>query len=203
MSDTRDRLIAFFKHFPGIGPRQAERFVYFLLRQDPDTLAQFSRLVSQLKGSVRQCGRCFRFFSIGNFPVCAECADESRDHSLLLVLEKDADFDAVRRSGHYTGLYFILGGLLTLLDDEPPPHLRMRELERRVNDANGEIKEIIIALAANREGDYTAQYIKDLLASYALANGLTITTLGRGLSTGLELEYSDPDTIKNALKNRE
>ncbi len=126
-----------------------------------------------------------------------------RDQTLLLVLEKDSDFDAVRRSGHYDGAYFILGGLLNLLDSENLRYVRMRELERRIKSEDNHLKEVIIALAATREGDHTAESIRNLLTPYALARGFRITMLGRGLSTGLELEYSDPETIKNALKHRE
>lgn len=120
-----------------------------------------------------------------------------------MVVEKDTDFESVRRSGSYTGRYFILGGTIPVLEKNPASKIRIRELIARVESGASEgLSEIILALSANPEGDFTRDYVARTLEPIAQKLGIIITTLGRGLSTGTELEYSDSDTLKHALKNR-
>ena len=202
-----------FKHSPGLAPRQAKRFVYYLLRLDRGALEHLSQSIRQLPSTISQCTECRRFFSINHHKtaLCEICADSSRDQTLLMLVEKDIDLENVERSGTFTGYYFVLGGLVPILDKDPERAINANALlaliKRKLQTENGtpKLTEIIIALSANLEGDSTAEFLKQLLADsfQGLALKPKITTLGRGLSTGTELEYSDPDTLKNALKHRE
>ncbi|MFC1775688.1 toprim domain-containing protein, partial [Patescibacteria group bacterium] len=119
------------------------------------------------------------------------------------VVEKDVDLENVNKTGAYKGLYFILGGSLPILEQNPAKKIRARELFDRAQEysKNG-LKEVILATSATPEGENTAQYVKKILAPLAEKYGVKISALGRGLSTGTELEYSDTSTLENALKNR-
>lgn len=123
------------------------------------------------------------------------CADPRRDTGVLFVVEKDADLDNVERSG-FAGLYFVLGGTIPLASEEPGKYIRLAQLAKRVAENN--LKEIILGLSATAEGDHTRQILAEKLKDA----GAKISSLGRGLSTGSELEYADPDTIASALSSR-
>src|SRR5690554_6486083 len=106
-----EKLTALFERFPGIGPRQARRFVFHLLTEKPADVEELSRLITQVKGTTAECARCFRFFTRnGGGPLCDICADHVRDPSLLTVVERDADIPPIEKSGTYRGYYFVLGG---------------------------------------------------------------------------------------------
>ena len=198
-----DNLANLFMKFPGIGTRQAKRFVYFLLAQDPHFVETLAYEISELKKSIAQCTGCFRFFpKTGTSPMCDVCLGDV-DPSVLLVVEKDTDFETVRRSQSYGGKYFILGGTIPVLERDPASRIRIRELVSRIEQGAPEgLHEIILALSANPEGDFTREYIARALEPLTTKLGIAVTTLGRGLSTGTELEYSDADTLRHALKNR-
>lgn len=194
-----DTLAEIFSHFPGIGPRQAKRFVYYLLSRDRGTIEAFVNAVSKLKSETLQCSECKRYFAKNGSDrnICTICSDSHRDNSLLMIVPRDADFEAVEKSGSYKGLYFILGGSLPILEKEPEKRIRFRDLESRIKRDQGKIKEIILAMNANAEGENTSDFLKE-----KLTGDFQISELGRGLSTGSELEYADPDTLKNALLHR-
>lgn len=198
-----DSLAQAFMKFPGIGTRQAKRFVYFLLAQDPYYVDLLSREIAELKKNITQCTSCFRFYPrVGEGSLCKVCIDDA-DSATLMVVEKDTDFESVRRSGSYAGRYFILGGTIPVLEKDPASKIRIRELLERIEGAAADgLTEIILALSANPEGDFTRDYVTKALTPLTTQLGITITTLGRGLSTGTELEYSDSDTLRHALKNR-
>jgi len=189
--------------FPGIGTRQAKRFVYFLLAQDTRFVETFAHELSELKKNIGQCASCFRYYERrGTQTQCDACTSDA-DSSILLVVEKDTDMDTVRRSGSYAGRYFVLGGTIPVLENDPASKIRIRELVARIGQGTSEgLTEVVLALSANTEGDMTREYVAKTLAPLAEKNHIAITALGRGLSTGTELEYSDSDTLKNALKNR-
>lgn len=197
MPDPIERLTSLFEKFPGIGPRQAQRFVQFLLRSSPAVRREFVESIQSLGGSVHQCKECMRFFS-GDGSVCGICANPQRDHSYLAVVASDADLAALERSGTYRGMYFVLGGTLHL-GSEKMNGLRIKQLLDSIPKRE-ELKEVILAFPANPEGDATASRLRDELAS--TASDIKITALGRGLSTGSELEYADPETLKSALDSR-
>lgn len=197
-----DELARHFERFPGIGPRQARRFVHHLLREEPPELEALSSAISTIQHKVKACERCFRYFARDNGNTqCDICTDGSRDHGLLCVVERDSDITPIERSGTYQGLYFVLGGTVPLLTDEPPK-LRGGALKAIVEARLAEgLKEVILAFSVNPDGENTARYVESLLKELT-EEGLTVSTLGRGLSTGSELEYADPETVKSALRNR-
>ena len=199
--DPISKLTEYFKEFPGIGPRQAKRFVYFLLTKNPSYLEEISRLILSIKKSIRVCPLCFRFYQDENRSSCSICSNQNRDQNQLMIVSRDIDFEAIEKSKFYNGYYFILGGTIPILDKEPERKVRLNELFNRLSTTS--FSEIILSLNANAEGEYTADFIKDYLKNKFPDRNITISVLGRGLSTGTELEYSDADTIKNALKNRE
>ncbi len=191
-----DRLSALFEKFPGIGPRQARRFVQYLLVVSPSVRQEISETIRALGTQTAQCKKCYRWFTKENkVAECPVCADTHRDQSVLFVVEKDADIDNVERS-NYKGLYFVLGGIIPLAAEEPQIHIRMRELIKRAEAEKP--AEIILGLSATTEGDHTRQILAEKLQN----TNSKISSLGRGLSTGSELEYADPDTIAQALGNR-
>ena len=196
-----DKLTEIFSKFPGIGPRQAKRFVYFILSRSGDYAGELTRAVLELKKEIVQCARCLRFFAKNGHDakLCSVCSDDTRDSSMLMIVPRDIDFEAVEKSGSYKGYYFILGGIVPILEKEPEKKVRSQQLEVRVKEGikNG-LKEIVIAMNANQDGENTAEYLKEKLKNFELQTSV----LGRGLSTGTELEYADPETLKNAFLHR-
>ena len=191
-----EKLAELFTKFPGIGPRQARRFVYFLLRNSEAYRKDLTHAITHISDEVQQCRSCFCYAQIqGGQKLCSICADEGRATSELMVVEKDTDVDAMEKSGTYKGTYFILGGVLHLVGNKKQ-NLREKELLKRLK-TDKDISEVILALSATPDGEYTADYLRT-----KLPDTLTITVLGRGLSTGSELEYADSETLRSALKNR-
>jgi len=203
---TIEKLVESFRQFPGIGPRQAKRFVYFLLTRNPHFIDELSTHLKELKKEVSLCSTCFRFFDkrkiSGN--ICATCDNQNRDKSKMMIVEKDVDLENIERSGAYKGLYFVLGGSVPVLEKEPERYVRSNELLERVekNCEDKKCQEIILALSNNSDGDNTSRFLNEILSPLLEKYDFKISTLGRGLSTGTELEYSDSETIKNALENR-
>ena len=205
--DTIGKLEEIFRHFPGIGPRQAKRFVYYLLTKSPAELQDLTKLIGELKQSISVCNKCQRFFPVGFNKekvqdTCNICIDENRDRSVLMIVSRDIDFQAVEKSRAFSGIYFILGGSIPILDDAPGSKIRQKELIERISELNSDLREVIVATNINPEGEHTAEYIGKLLKADSEKHKFKITALGRGLSTGTELEYSDSETLKSALENR-
>jgi len=200
-----DKLIKHFEGFPGIGGRQARRFAFHILRLPETDTHEIAELITNLQSSVVECGRCHRFFSKngGDQQMCSICSNQNRDRSKLMVVERDTDIQSIERSGTYTGLYFVLGGTIPLLDSKESNKLRGGALKASVDaQLTEDLAEIILGFAVNPDGENTSRYVETLLKEPIEKHNLTITQLGRGLSTGSELEYADAETIKNALKNR-
>jgi recombination protein RecR len=203
--DHLNRLHELFRQFPGIGPRQAKRFVYFLLSTSEGYRHSLAKEITELASRVTVCASCFRFFDRrdGSATLCAVCADDSRDHAALMIVAKDVDLDAIEKSKVYGGYYFVLGNTLTLLDKAPEDKIRGAELAQTIEKrAKAGLREVILALSLNSEGERTREYVESLVSPLVKTHGLKVTILGRGLSTGTELEYSDAETIKNALESR-
>ncbi len=197
-----EKLASYFQSFPGVGPRQAKRFVYFLLRQDKKTLEDISRVIESLKASVAECASCHRMYEADGYAeVCDICGSPNRDAEMLMIVEKDADLEAVEKSGVYNGHYFVLGGTLPLLETAPSP-LRTDGLKVRIRNGLSKLTEVILATGAHPEGEFTSDHVRALLEPLLKDTKIVVTLLGRGLSTGTELEYSDRETLRNALLNR-
>ena len=202
---TLDKLIAYFETFPGVGARQARRFAFYLLTRHEAERAELASLINQLQGTVHECASCHRFFSSSTpsqTPLCPICRDGARDRPRLLVVAHDSDIQAIERAGMYTGLYFVLGGTVPLLSDTTPDTLRGGHLREVVRSRLAEgLTEVILGFSINPDGENTAGFVRSLLEPLQTTHTFTISHLGRGLSTGSELEYADAETIKNALRN--
>lgn len=200
-----DELAKIFERFPGIGPRQAKRFVYYLLSRDSRDLIKLSSLITEIKKHIKRCESCFRLYHNTNSSgeLCKVCADKSRENNVLMVVCRESDLDAIEKSGAYNGKYFVLGGTVPILHKDPTEAVRSNDLIKRI-DGDVNIEEIIISTNANPEGENTAEYVRSILANFAKekSRNVRVSVLGRGLSTGSELEYADSDTLKSALKNR-
>ncbi len=205
--DIIDKLAEIFKEFPGIGERQAKRFVYFLMSKNSAYAENLSILISELKKEVAQCKECFRFFILGSKKEkrCEICANTNIDSSTLMVVEKDSDLESVKKSRVYNGKYFILGGLVPIVEKSTKNRVRIEELKKKITTEARprELKEIILAFSLSPQGDHTDSYVREQIKDIAEKLNIKISSLGKGLSTGTELEYSDNDTLKNALKNRQ
>jgi len=202
-----ERLTKLFAEFPGIGPKQAKRFVYFLITRSGGYVDELKKEINDLKYEIEMCSDCKRYFvKNGDKTVktCVICSDTSRDQSSLMVVGRDIDFENIEKSHSFEGKYFILGGLVPILDKNPEMRIRLTEIYNSIdkNGKTGILKEIILALDANSEGEYTGELIKSHLSPLTTKYNIKISELGRGLSTGTELEYSDAETIKSALRNR-
>ncbi|MEK7635038.1 MAG: toprim domain-containing protein [Patescibacteria group bacterium] len=210
-----EKLIQIFSNFPGIGPRQARRFVYYLLTRGDNTLSELSQNIADLKKDVVMCEDCKRFyqssrrsFSEGGerkntqTNLCKICADENRDHSILMLVQRDADLESVEKNGGFKGIYFVLGGSVPILEKEPEKRIRVKDLKDFIEKNKNNLKEIILGVNWNPEGENTADYVEKLLKPTLEKNKVKISHLGKGLSMGSELEYTDSDTLKNALRNR-
>jgi recombination protein RecR len=203
--DSIDKLAALFAQFPGIGTRQAHRFVYHLLKREEGYVRELIRGMESLRHSVTACTSCARFFvkKHDGAMLCSICANPGRDNTVLMVVEKDADLEAVEKSGTYQGKYFVLGGALPILEKNPEDRIRIRQLTALVTERLSKgLREIIIATAFTPESEHTADYVRTTIAALFADNEIKITTLGRGLSTGTELEYSDAETLRYALEGR-
>lgn len=203
--DPINKLSTLFAQFPGIGSRQSRRFVYFLLKQNRTYIRELILQIEALEKTIDECARCHRYFTKtdrGQSQYCTVCTNPKRDHTLLMVVEKDADYEAVERSGTYQGTYFILGGILPTLDKHPESKIRINELRKLIEEEGMVLKEVILACAVTPESEHTADYVKNSIEAVTDNHLITVTHLGRGLSTGTELEYSDAETLRYALLGR-
>ncbi len=188
-------LVKLFQKLPGVGPRQAARFVISLMDKPESELQEFGNAVANLHKEISFCTVCF---NISENHLCSVCLDNKRDQTKLLVVEKVTDLDSIERTGLYKGLYHVLGGAINPLDGLTPETIRLKELEARLSQISGNI-ELIIATNPNTAGETTSHYIRDIFKN---KKGVYLTCLARGLSSGSNLEYTDEITLKNALDYR-
>ena len=205
-----EKLQELFLKFPGIGPKQAARFVYFLLRQKESYKIELAKNIEMLKDSSHICESCLRVFSkLKNQEkkLCAIYEDESRDSKSLMIVVKELDIDAIEKTGFYHGKYFVLGSVLPFLTEKPTDIINIRELVNLIhaNLQNGDknISEIIFALPATDEGENTINYLEKTLSQIVGIETVKMSTLARGLSTGLDIEYVDKNTFKEAFNHRD
>lgn len=188
-----------FAELPGLGPRQARRIVQFLLRANPSFRQKLAAAITALADTVSQCSRCFRYDETGGTTLCSVCADEGRDTSTLMVVEKDVDAEGVEAANIFHGHYFILGSLMPLANTrKTATEPRTAALKKRI--AEDKVREVVLAFATTPEGDYTAQELKKELQRQFPT--LTVAMLGRGLSLGAEIEYADQETLRSAFDGR-
>jgi recombination protein RecR len=190
-----DKLVDALKHLPGIGPRSAQRIAFHLLQHDRDAAV---RLGEALLAAAQTIGRCERCNTLTEQPVCETCSSPKRDAHLLCVVESPSDQLSVEQSLAYSGLYFVLLGRLSPLDGIGPREIQMEQLIARATD--GVVGEVIVATSFTPEGDATAHYIGQLLKERDPR--IRVTRLARGVPAGAELEYTDVNTIAQAMLDR-
>lgn len=209
MSEEYGKLFDYFKTFPGIGKRQAERFVFHILTKDESWVNSFTHEIKKAKENVRECADCCRVFRNAHgerHELCEICRSPNRDRSMLAVVEKNIDADVMLSKGSWHGLVFVLGGQFQVIERKNPPRVHLEELLKFVKKlSSGSLKEIILCTSLNPDGVFTASVLKQKINEMFENQNLPtakITTFGRGFSTGTELEYADRDTLQNALRNR-
>lgn len=199
MTSSIEKLAELFEKFPGVGKRQAKRFVYFLLRKNNGYSRDLINAISGLKQNIRLCEESYQFFYSERDETLSPIArDPNRDDSKIMIIEKDSDLENIERMGVYDGKYFVLGGSIPVLSKEPDRFIREKELVRVIEKKKDQLEEIILAMSLNPQGENTLEYLKKLLEKFNIKTSI----LGRGLSTGTELEYSDKDTFLSAFSNR-
>ena len=197
MNQKFKNTIKLLQKLPGVGPRQAARFILALLDKDESELRELGQAIVNLKKDIRFCRECFNVSENGS---CHVCSDPKRDNAKILVVEKVTDLDSIEKTGLYKGLYHVLGGSINPLDGVTPETLRFKELDKRIDQlSDGKELELIIATNPNTAGETTSLYIKDLFGN---KKGVVLTRLGRGLASGSNLEYADETTLRNALEYR-
>lgn len=185
------KLIDNFSSLPSVGPKMAERLVLFLFKQDKDKLREFSKNLSKLQ-DLKHCEKCFNISESG---LCEICNNPQRDRNAICIVEDPLDVISIERTGIYRGFYHVLGG--SIEPGEEKNDLKISELLERIQTEKPQ--EIIIATNPTTEGDLTTLYLKRKLQDF----NIKITRLGRGLSTGGDIEHADEITLSSALTNRE
>ncbi len=188
-----ERLIREFTKLPGIGPKTAERLVYYLLKQPKEELEAMADSLKQAKNEVVVCRLCFRFTDQDPCPICSNA---KRDKTLLCIVAESQNIPVIEKTGAFSGLYHVLGGLISPLEGITPDKLKINELEQRLK-ANG-VKEVILALNPDLDGETTSLYLAKLIKP----SGIKVTRLARGLPMGADLEYADEVTLESALTGR-
>ncbi|KKT67525.1 MAG: Recombination protein RecR [Candidatus Woesebacteria bacterium GW2011_GWC2_45_9] len=188
------RLIEAFHKLPGIGPKTAQRLTYYLLHVPQSELEAFADSLSNLKKDTVFCSTCK---NVNEIDPCPICSDSTRDSSIILVVEQPLDILAFEKTSKFRGLYHVLHGSISPLENIGPDELYIEELIRRVKKG---IKEIIIATNPTMEGEATAMYLLKKLK--AKSPKLKITRLGMGVPTGADLEYADETTLISAIQGR-
>jgi recombination protein RecR len=195
LGPTLDKLVDSLKRLPGIGPRSAQRIAFHLLQHDRDTAVKLGEALLAATANVGHCARCN---TLTELEVCATCSNVRRDAGALCVVESPSDQLMLEQSLSYSGLYFVLLGRLSPLDGVGPREIQMERLLERAGD--GLVREVIVATSFTPEGDATAHYIAELLR--ARDPQLKITRLARGVPAGAELEYTDVNTLAQAMLDR-
>ena len=201
------RLIEKFEALPGIGPKSAQRLVFYLLHTPESQLVDFADRLLALKRETVMCSVCH---NVAEQDPCDICQDKQRDQDLLCVVEQPLDLLAIERSGKYLGHYHVLHGSIAPLNNIGPDQLYLRDVSKRLRDSSGKliVKELILATNPTMEGEATALYIAEMLknddffAKKIESGALTITRIGRGLPIGADIEHADGVTLARALEGR-
>ena len=189
---SMEKAITELSKLPGIGRKSAQRLVFFLLKTPRLQVQHLAEALLAVKEKVKFCSICF---NITETEPCAICLSETRDRSVLCVVEEANDVLALEKTGEYKGLYHVLGGALSPLEGIGPEDLHIKELMSRLN---GTTKEVIIATNPNTEGEATALYLEKLLKPSIER----VSRIARGLPVGGDLEYADETTLTRALEGR-
>jgi len=193
LPDSIAALITALGKLPGVGPRSAERMALHLVQTDPTTVKELAETIVHAREKIRFCDVCG---ALTEHSPCPICADARRDAALVCVVERAVDILSIEKSGAFRGKFHVLGGKISPLDSVEPEDLRIAELENRLK--HEPIREIVIALGTDVEGDATSHYLAKRLAR----KGLTISRIAYGLPAGSGLEFADELTLSRALEGR-
>lgn len=188
------RLIEEFQKFPGIGPKSAERMAFHLLNKDVAEIQSLSKAIIEAKTQIKKCSSCQ---NLSTFDPCEICTDTDREKNIICVVSEPKNMAAIEKTKSYKGLYHVLGGLLSPIDNVGPEELSIKELLGRLSKSD--LSEVILALDTSTEGEATTLYLHRILSP--ICN--KITRLAFGLPVGAELEYADELTLARALENRQ
>jgi len=192
-SESMSNLIKELSQLPGIGEKSAERLAYHILRSPKEEALRLAQAVRDVKEKVKHCSVCF---NMAETDPCHICADASRDQGLVCVVEEPKDLLALERTGSYRGVYHVLGGRIAPLEGMDPEKLTVKALVERVK--SGHLREVILALNPNMEGDMTAQYVREQLKPL----DVKVTQIARGIPSGSQLEYANQAILSEALSGR-
>lgn len=190
------QLIEAFGTLPGVGPRTAERYAYFVLKNDPALAKQLSTDLEKLHAGVAYCQKTFALVEPGQ-ELSPLYTDPSRDKTIVAVVAEPFDVVAIEKTGQYKGTYHVLGGLISPIDGIEPEQLHIDTLVKRIDE--DKVTEIILATNASVEGESTAYYLQQQLGE----RKVSVTRLARGLPVGVDLEYADQLTLGRALEGRQ
>jgi recombination protein RecR len=188
-------LIEAFGNLPGVGPRTAERYAYYLVKRDPRVSVELADTLQQLHSGIAYCQKTFALIPAGE-KLSALYTDPRRNKQVVAVVADPFDIVALEKTGQFHGTYHVLGGLVSPIDGVTPEQLHINELVQRVDE--DKVEEIILATNASVEGESTALYIQQQVGE----RSVKITRLARGLSIGVDLEYADQITLGRALEER-
>lgn len=191
------KLIDELGQLPGVGARTAERYAYFLLKNDARTAERLADAVNNVHAGVKQCPVTFALIDDSQ-DVSPLYSDATRDKTLIAVVEEPLDIVALERTGQFNGTYHVLGGAISPIDGVGPEQLHIPELVERIKKDG--VKELIIATNASVEGESTALFLQKYLNDAAI--DVTMTRLARGIPVGVDLEYADQITLSHALEGR-
>ncbi len=188
-----ENLINEFQKLPGIGQKSAERLAFAMLSENQAELDKFASALTELKKSLKQCKECFH---ITTKDVCEICTNKNRDTSTICVVSHPLELIAIEKTGSYNGLYHVLHGNISPIDNMGPENIKLKELKTRITSKK--ISEVIVATNPTLEGEATAMHIEKLIRPL----DIKVTRIARGLPTGGDLEYADEQTLTLALKGR-
>ena len=182
---------------PDIGPRAATRLAFYLMNQNQEELEKLSESIKNLKRKVHLCSQCFNIANKEN-NSCSICSDIQRNKEIVCVVETILNIPPIERTKQFTGVYHVLGGLISPGNGLGPENLKINELVKRIKKDNSSVKEVIFALSPTTEGDTTFLYIERMIKPL----NIKISRLARGLSFGSDLEYIDESTLSSAFRGR-
>lgn len=180
---------------PGIGKKTALRLVLHLIKEKEVSTYALTESLNKLRSNIVFCKHCH---NIADDDECSICRSHRRDRSLLCIVEETVDVLAIENTSQYSGLYHVLGGVISPMNGIGPSELKIETLLRRVSDPNSEIKEVILALSPTMEGDTTAFYVSKRLKEYAVK----LSSIARGIPIGGDLEYADEITLGRSIIGR-
>jgi len=189
-------LIAAFAALPGVGPRTAERYAYYMLKSDPSKTSQLSQALVALHANIKLCPKTFALIDAEQ-KLSPLYTDPRRDKKIVAVVAEPFDIVALEKTGEFSGTYHVLGGLVSPIDGVGPEQLHVAELLKRIDE--DKVKEVILATNASVEGESTALYIQQQIG----VRKAKVTRLARGLPIGVDLEYADQITLTRALEGRQ